>query len=432
MTATSTSEAAREAPAEETPVPAAPPPHAKKRARTVILSVLAVAILGLGARALIKGGAKGGARAETVPVQAAVASKQTVPIQVKAIGNVEAYNAVAVRAVVAGELQKIHFKQGQEVQKGDLLFTIDPRPLQAALDGALGQLGKDKAQLENANVLAVRYQKLFEDGISSKELAEQNRASAETFTAAVRADDAAVENARIQLSYATIRSPINGLTGNLIVYEGNLVKANDTTPLVMITQFTPVYVTFSVPEQELSRINRYRAETALRVTAAAPGDEAHPLSGDLTFVDNMVDATTGTIRLKATFANKEKRLWPGQFVNVSMTLTEQADAVVVPSQAVQVGQDGSYVYVVRTDLTADPRPVKIGPVSGGLSVVDSGLAAGERVVIDGQLRLFPGAKVEIKGEGKGGEGKSGDGKSPDGKGGGKNGKGAGKGGSKAG
>jgi multidrug efflux system membrane fusion protein len=331
---------------------------------------------------------------------------------------------------VAGELQKIHFKQGQEVQKGDLLFTIDPRPLQAALDGAVGQLGKDKAQLENANVLAVRYQKLYEDGISSKELAEQNRASAETFAAAVRADQAAVENARIQLSYATIRSPINGLSGNLVVYEGNLVKANDTTPLVMIAQSSPVYVTFSVPEQELARINRYRAEKALQVDAAAPGDEAHPLSGDLTFVDNMVDATTGTIKLKATFANKEKRLWPGQFVNVSMTLTEQADAVVVPSQAVQVGQDGSYVYIVKSDLTAEPRPVKIGPVAGGVSVVDSGLAAGERVVVDGQLRLFPGAKVELKGEGK-----SDDRKSPDGKGGGgggKDGKGGGKGGSKAG
>jgi multidrug efflux system membrane fusion protein len=397
MTTQNEASAAREA---EKPNPApAPPPAGKKRLRTVVLSVLALALLAFTARALVKAGAKVAPRPETVPVSAALVGRQTVPIQVKAIGNVEAYNAVAVRSVVAGELTRIHFRQGQEVRKGDLLFTIDQRPLKSALDQAEGTLAKDKAQLENAKVLAVRYQKLFEDGISSKELADQNRTAADTFAAAVRADEAAVENARVQLSYATIRSPIAGLAGNLVVYEGNLVKANDTTPLVTIAQSSPVYVTFSVPEQELSRINRYRAANTLRADAAAPGDEARPLSGDLTFVDNMVDTTTGTIKLKATFANREKRLWPGQFVKVTLTLAEQPDAVVVPSQAVQIGQDGPYVYIVRTDLTAEPRPVKIGPAAEGVSVVTAGLEPGERVVTDGQLRLFPGAKVELKTEG---------------------------------
>ncbi len=203
----------------------------------------------------------------------------------------------------------------------------------------------------------------------------------------------------MQLSYATIRSPINGMAGNLLVYEGNLVKANDTTPLVTITQATPIYVTFAVPEGELAKVNRARAAGPVRVDAALPSDEAHPVAGVLSFVDNAVDTTTGTIRLKATFDNPERRLWPGQFVKVMLTTGVEANALVVPSQAVQTGQDGPYVYVVKADLTVEPRAVKPGPTADGVVVIAKGLAAGERVVTDGQLRLFPGAKVELKSKG---------------------------------
>ncbi len=203
----------------------------------------------------------------------------------------------------------------------------------------------------------------------------------------------------MQLSYATIRSPISGMTGNLLVYEGNLVKANDTTPLVTITQATPIYVTFAVPEGELGKVNRARAAGPVRVEAALPSDEAHPVAGVLSFVDNAVDTTTGTIRLKATFDNPERRLWPGQFVKVTITTGVEANALVVPSQAVQTGQDGPYVYVVKDDLTVEPRAVKPGPAAEGVVVITKGLAAGERVVTDGQLRLFPGAKVDAQDQG---------------------------------
>jgi membrane fusion protein, multidrug efflux system len=360
--------------------------------------LLAVAATG---KALVKSTAKSAPRPETVPVATALATRLTVPLQVKAIGNVEAYATVSVRALVSGQLMKIHFQQGQEVKKDDLLFRIDPRPLQAALDQAEGTLAKDRAQLENAKAVAARYQKLLQDGIASKELYDQYRTAADSQAATVQADEAGVENARVQLSYATIRAPLSGLTGNLGVYEGNLVKANDTTPLVTITQASPVYVTFSVPEGELARINRARAEGPVAVNAAAPSDESHPLTGELTFVDNSVDTTTGTIRLKATFANRERSLWPGQFVKVTVTTGEQTGATVVPAQAVQVGQNGPYVYVVKEDLTAEARPVKLGPGGEGVSVVTQGVAPGERVVTDGQLRLSPGAKVELKAEGTG-------------------------------
>ena len=375
-------------------------PARTHRTRNIVLVTVGVLVLAASARAVLKSSGKSGPKPESVPVSAALVTNRTIPLTTKAIGNVEAYATVAIRALVAGELVKIHFKQGQEVAKDDLLFTIDPRPLQAALDQAVGTLAKDKAQLANARALEARYKKLFDEGIASKEDWDQYRTSADTSAGLVAADAAAVDNARVQLSYATIHAPISGLTGNLLVYEGNLVKANDTTPLVTITQAVPVYVTFAVPESELAKVNRARAAGSVKVEAAQPSDETHPLTGELTFVDNAVDMTTGTIRLKATFANREKRLWPGQFVKVTVTTGQQEDALVVPSQAVQTGQDGSYVYVVKDDLTAEARPVKLGLAGDGMAVVTKGVAAGERVVTDGQLRLFPGAKVEIKAEGK--------------------------------
>ncbi|MGZ6971259.1 MAG: efflux RND transporter periplasmic adaptor subunit [Thermoanaerobaculia bacterium] len=371
-------------------------PPKKHRTRNVVVMAAGILVVAATARALVKTGGKGSPRAEIVPVTAATVAEMSVPLTTRAIGNVEAFSTVAIRALVAGELVKIHFRQGQEVRKGDLLFTIDPRPLQAALDQAVGTLAKDKATLANARALAARYKKLFEEGIASKEDWDQYRTSADTSAGLVAADEAVIENAKVQLSYATIRSPISGMTGNLLVYEGNLVKANDTTPLVTITQATPIYVTFAVPEGELGKVNRARAAGPVRVEAALPSDEAHPVAGVLSFVDNAVDSTTGTIRLKATFDNPDRRLWPGQFVKVTVTTGVDANALVVPSQAVQTGQDGPYVYVVKDDLTVEPRPVKPGPTAEGVVVIAKGLSAGERVVTDGQLRLSPGAKVELK------------------------------------
>ncbi len=379
--------------------PAGSTPARRSRLRIVVVIAVVVIVAAATARALVKTGGKGGPRAEIVPVSAAIVAEKSIPLTTRAIGNVEAFSTVAIRALVTGELVKIHFKQGQEVKKGDLLFTIDQRPLQAALDQAVGTLAKDTSQLANARALEARYKKLFEEGIASKEDWDQYRTSADTSAGLVAADQAAVENARVQLSYATIRSPISGMTGNLLVYEGNLVKANDTTPLVTITQATPIYVTFAVPEGDLAKVNRARAAGPVRVEAALPSDEAHPVAGVLSFVDNAVDTTTGTIRLKATFDNPERRLWPGQFVKVTITTGVEANALVVPSQAVQTGQDGPYVYVVKADLTVEPRAVKPGPTADGVVVIAKGLAAGERVVTDGQLRLFPGAKVELKSKG---------------------------------
>ena len=380
--------------------PAGSAPARRSRLRIVLIVAAVVIVAAATARALVKSSGKGGPRAEIVPVSATVVAQKSIPLTTRAIGNVEAYATVAIRALVSGELVKIHFKQGQEVKKGDLLFTIDPRPLQAAYDQAVGTLAKDKSTLANARALAARYEKLFNEGIASKEDWDQYRTSADTSAGLVAADEAAVENAKVQLSYATILSPISGMTGNLLVYEGNLVKANDTTPLVTITQATPIYVTFAVPEGELAKVNRARAAGAVRVEAALPSDETHPVAGVLSFVDNAVDSTTGTIRLKATYENPERRLWPGQFVKVVLTTGVEANALVVPAQAVQTGQDGPYVYVVKADMTVEPRPVKTGPSSEGLVAIAKGLAAGEQVVTDGQLRLFPGAKVELKTETK--------------------------------
>ncbi|HEY3349767.1 MAG TPA: efflux RND transporter periplasmic adaptor subunit [Thermoanaerobaculia bacterium] len=385
---------------EGTDASAGPTPARRSRLRIVLIVVAVVIVAAATARALVKSSGKGGPRAEIVPVSAALVAQKSIPLTTRAIGNVEAYATVAIRALASGELVKIHFKQGQEVKKGDLLFTIDPRPLQAAYDQAVGTLAKDKSTLANARALAARYEKLFNEGIASKEDWDQYRTSADTSAGLVAADEAAVENAKVQLSFATIRSPINGMAGNLLVYEGNLVKANDTTPLVTITQATPIYVTFAVPEGELAKVNRARAAGAVRVEAALPSDEAHPIAGVLSFVDNAVDSTTGTIRLKATYDNPERRLWPGQFVKVVLTTGVESDALVVPAQAIQTGQDGPYVYVVKDDMTVEPRPVKPGPASEGLVAIAKGLAPGERVVTDGQLRLFPGAKVEIKAENK--------------------------------
>ncbi len=359
-----------------------------------------------------------------IPVTVGSVTQKSVPLQVLAIGNVEAYSTVLVKSLVGGELAKVHFREGQDVKKGDLLFTIDPRPFEATLrqaeanlaqnlaqvKQAEGNLARDIAQEKNAEQEAQRYKELVEKEYVSKEQFDQlltaaeaaratvaaDRASVENARSAVQASRAALENAGIQLGYCTIHSPLDGRTGSILVQEGNLVKASDTQALVSINQIHPIYVTFSVPEQDLPEIKKYMARGKLKVEAFNPPEEKRPEQGWLTFVDNAVDLTTGTIRLKGTFENREKRLWPGQFVNVALTLTVEPAAVVVPTPALQTGQQGTFVFVVKADHTVESRPVVAGRTAGEETVVEQGLKAGEIVVTDGQLRLSPGARVEIK------------------------------------
>jgi membrane fusion protein, multidrug efflux system len=330
-----------------------------------------------------------------VPVLSAVAVKKDVPLQVRAIGAVEAYSMVSVRTQVTGELTGVFFREGDFVKKGSLLFTLDKRQYEADLHKAEGDLARDQAQAENAHAQTRRYESLWKAGVVSKEQFDQIKTSADTYDAAVRADQAAVENAKVQLTYCTIYSPIDGKTGNLIVHQGNMVKANDN-PLVTINQVQPIYTTFTVPEQFLADVKRFMNKGRLKVAAAIPNDASGPAEGTLSFVDNMVDQSTGTIKLKAQFVNADRRLWPGQFVNVALTLSTYANATVVPSQAIQTGQQGAYVFVINPDMTVQSRPVTIAQNLDGQAVIEKGVSPGDQVVTDGQLRLIPGSKVQVK------------------------------------
>jgi multidrug efflux system membrane fusion protein len=296
---------------------------------------------------------------------------------------------------VGGELVGVHFKEGQDVKKGAPLFTIDPRPYEAALKQAEANLGRDLAQAKHAREDARRYESLIQKGVVPQQQYDRFRADADALEATVLADRAAVENAKIQLGYCSIHSPIDGRTGSLIVQQGNHIKAEDIS-LVVINQIVPIDVAFSVPEQFLSEIKKYMALGKLQVEALVPMDDERPERGVITFIDNAVDTNTGTIRLKGTFANREKKLWPGQFVNVVLTLTTEPNAIVVPTQAIQTGQEGQYVFVVKQDLTVESRPVVAGRSMNNETVVKKGLNPDEKVVTDGQLRLYPGAKAEIK------------------------------------
>lgn len=332
-----------------------------------------------------------------VPVIAEAADKKSVPLQIKAIGNVEAYNTVAVKAQVNGEISEVFFREGQDVRQGKLLFRIDPRPFESALRQAESALARDRAQAVNAQEDAKRYAALAGKGYVSVQEYDRARTNSNALDAVVQADEAAVENARLQLEYTAIMSPIDGRTGAITAQKGNIVKANDV-PLVTINQITPIYVTFSIPEQELANVKRYQASGDLHVEASIPQSGNKPISGALTFIDNKVNTTTGTILLKATFPNQDRALWPGQFVDVVLTLTTERDRVIVPTQALQTGQQGQYVYVIKDDMTVELRVVTPGRLYGNWTVIDKGVAAGETVVTDGQLRLVPGAKVEIKNE----------------------------------
>jgi multidrug efflux system membrane fusion protein len=330
-----------------------------------------------------------------VPVTVGKATTKTMPVQVEVIGNVEAYSNVSVRTQTAGEVERAYFTQGQDVKKGQLLFTLDRRPFEAALHQFEANLARDEAQLANARAQAERNRQLFQEGIISKDQYETIHTNAQALEATVRADEAGIENAKVDLSYCSIYSPIDGRTGSYQMYPGNIAKLNDTV-LVVINQIHPIYVTYSVPEQFLALVRQYQAHGPIAVQASVPNDTRPPASGQLTFIDNTVDAATGTIKMRATFQNPDNRLWPGQFVSVVMRLTTRPNATVVPSQSVQTGQTGKYLFVVKPDGSADIRPVAAGETVNGETVIEKGVAPGETVVTDGQLLLAPGSKVEIK------------------------------------
>jgi membrane fusion protein, multidrug efflux system len=331
------------------------------------------------------------------PVLVAQALETNLPVQIDPppVGHVMPYSMVTIHSQIQGMISEVHFLEGQEVKKGDLLFTIDPRPSQAALDQAHAALERDTAQLEYAKINFAREQKLFDQKLISQDELDTNRASLDALNGTVAADKAAITNALLNLDYCQIRAPIDGRTGGLQSYEGNVVKAPDDI-LLTINQIHPIYVAFAVPEQYLPVIKREMNEKTLKVTAAFQNLEGPPPQGELTFVDNSVDMTTGTIQLKATFPNQDNALWPGQFVQVTLTLSELTNIVVVPSQAVQTGQNSQFVYVVKPDQTVEERSVTIGITYQGETVVQRGLKTGETVVTDGQLRLASGVKVTVK------------------------------------
>lgn len=358
-----------------------------------------------------------------MPVLVAKALQRKVPIDIQVVGNVEAYSTISVKAQVSGQLVKVFFKEGDFVKAGEPLFTIDPRPLEAQLrqaeasllkDTALmnqaqANLARDTAQEQYARAQAGRYARLFQQGVMSRDQTDQiqsnadalaqsvaaDKASIESARAQIAADKANIDNVKVQLSYTSIVSPITGRTGNLSVKQGNVVPAN-TTELVTITQVEPIYATFNIPESHLPDVKRYMAQGNLLVMAEPQNDENARESGVLTFVDNAVDPTTGSIKLKGTFHNADHKLWPGQFVRVTLRLTMQPDAIVVPNQAVQTGQDGSFVYVVGDNRTVELRPVTTGARVDQDLVIERGLQAGETVVTEGQLRLAPGSRVQVR------------------------------------
>ncbi|MGC2696658.1 MAG: efflux RND transporter periplasmic adaptor subunit [Candidatus Angelobacter sp.] len=331
------------------------------------------------------------------PVKVATVASRTMPVELLAIGNVEAISSVSIKAQISGQLMRVHFKEGDFVKKGQLLFTIDRAPFEAALRQAEGTVAKDEAQALNSKLDAERYAGLGKQGVVSKQQVDAAAAAANAMAATVAADKAAVEAAKINLEYTAIYSPINGRTGTIGVKEGNLVKANDVPILVTINQIEPIYVSFAIPERQFAELKQYSTAKTLKVDAAPQGSTQH-FQGTLTFIDNAVDLTTGTIKLKATFDNVAHMLWPGQFVDVNMTLKSQPNAIVIPTAALQTSQSGTFVYVINQDLTAQQQPIKVGWNVGDETVVSSGLQPGQRVVTDGQLRLTPGTKVDIKSE----------------------------------
>ena len=331
-----------------------------------------------------------------VPVAVGKVVRKTMPLDLRVIGSVEPASTVEIRAQITGQLTSIGFKEGDDVKQGDVLFTLDRRPLEATLKQAEANLQRDIAQSANAQVQAQRLSDLAQRGIVSRDQLDTSKATAAALEGTIDADRAAVENARIQIQYATIMAPLSGRTGRLMVHEGSLIRANDTTPLVVVNQLSPINVTFAIPEAQLAPLKRYMQRGGVAIGATPPSDASARPTGRVTFIDNAVDPTTGTIKVKGSFSNGNHVLWPGQFVNVVLTLSEDPNAIVAPTAAVQTGQDGPYVFVVKTDQSAELRPVHVGRTVGDETIVTDGLQPDEVVVTDGHLRLTPGAKVTIR------------------------------------
>jgi multidrug efflux system membrane fusion protein len=348
-----------------------------------------------------RAGGRGGGTAPAVPVTVAQVVQKSMPIEINVIGAAEPYSSVSIRSQITGQMTAVNFTEGDDVKAGQVLFALDRRPLEAALEQAKANLDRDVAQAANAAAQFKRFQELADRGIATKEQVDTARTSMTALNATVNADRAALENAQVQLQYATITATISGRTGALQVHEGNLVRANDQTPLVVINQIAPISVAFAIPESRLPELKRYMTRGTLRVTATPPKDDAPPAVGQISFVDNQVDQTTGTIKLKGTFPNQDRRLWPGQFLNVTVTLTNDPTSIVVPTAAVQTGQQGQYVFVVKADSTVEMRPVVVSRTSAAETVLASGVKPGETVVTDGHLRLVPGSAITVKGAGRG-------------------------------
>jgi multidrug efflux system membrane fusion protein len=355
----------------------------------VLIAVSFVA--GCGQKEQAQAASPNGAR-PPVPVVVATVQQRDVPVQFSGIGNAEAFQTVQIRSQVNGQIEGVHFKEGQDVRKGQLLFTLDKRPFEADLERAIGTMQKDEAQAANSAVQATRYNLLEEQGVIAHQLADQQRAQAKADASVVNADKAAVNSARVQLQYTDIKAPLDARAGAIMINLGNLVKANDTPFLVQLNQITPIFVTFSVPEGQIDAVRRYAAQQ-LDVRANPKGQTETREKGKLTFIDNGVDMTTGTVKLKATFPNQRRQLLPGQFVDVVLDLSVQKNAILVPTKAVQVGQQGDYVYVVNDQNTAEPKPVVTAGAYQDFTIIAKGLQPGERVITEGQLRVAPNAKV---------------------------------------
>ena len=330
---------------------------------------------------------------QAIPVTAGTVAVEDVPVFLHGIGTVQAYNTVAIKSRVDGQIVKINFKEGEEVKVGDPLFSIDPRPYQAALETAQAAKEKDEAQLAGAQLDLERYQKLLGPGWQTKQSYDQQKATVEQFQAAIKGDAAQIANAKLNLGYADIRSPIDGRLGAKLVDVGNLVHANDNTPLVMIAELKPIFVSFTLPQETLDDIQENNKKAPLVVRASSGDGKKELALGKLTLIDNMIDQATGTIHLKARFDNDDERLWPGEFVNLRLILSTHKGVATVPQQTVQVGPNGYYAYVIKPDNTVERRAVEVASMQDGLAVITKGLTVGENVVVDGQYRLTEGARV---------------------------------------
>jgi len=372
--------------------------------RRLLAGVAAIAIVAAGYTAWQLGPARGARDATpapppAVPAQVATATRRDLPLYLTGLGTVQAFNTVTVRSRVDGELKKVAFTEGQDVKAGDLLAQIDPRPTKAALDQAAAKKVQDEAQLANAKLDLQRFADLAKRDFATKQQLDTQRALVGQLQAQINGDQAAIDSAQTQLDYTTITSPLNGRTGIRLVDQGNIVHATDTNGLVVVTQLQPISVVFTLPEDQLSAVKAAMASGPVPILAMSRDGKQKLADGTLALVDNQIDQSTGTIRLKGTFANTDGALWPGEFVNIRLLAQIARNVVTMPSTALQRGPDGYYAYVVKPDDTVDMRPIDVGQIADGVAIVNGGLAAGETVVTAGQYRLEPGARVAARGTG---------------------------------